>query len=204
MTWTLPAPSVDSSLQPNAAGWRGARPATALGHPSFLSGLTVSAEGHAARPRSSPSLGGPAQTLNFSGVQRLRRLLLPAPPPLPLDAGSSTVAVGAARHRLSLSPSQFGRADGRASPGCGWREEGEDPGARAPSTCAAPGWGGGSWCLPDGVERRCRQGRRLPIDMCGGRKIKEQKGRGGVGRAQLHEAVAAAAAASALAPAAPP
>lgn len=35
--------------------------------------------------RSSPSLGGPAQTLNFSEVQSLRRLVLPITPVLPLN-----------------------------------------------------------------------------------------------------------------------
>lgn len=40
-----------------------------------------------------PGGGGPAQTLNFSGVQNLRRLLLPAAPALPLDARSPAVSV---------------------------------------------------------------------------------------------------------------
>lgn len=139
----------------------------------LLPGLAVSAEEHAAPPRTSPSPGGPAQTLNFSRVQNLRRLL-PAAPSLTRDARSPAVSVQPSIRAQSRS--QLGRAERRASRGCGRRDLGTTPGAGTPGARAARGQGGGSWCLRGRAERRCRQGGRLPMDVCvGRRRIEEQK-----------------------------
>lgn len=56
-----------------------------------------------AKHRSSPSLGEPAQTLNFSGVQSLRRLVLPITPAFPLDTRLPVALV-----RQGISCSSFG------------------------------------------------------------------------------------------------
>lgn len=53
--------------------------------------------------RSSPSLGEPTQTLNFSEVQSLRRLVLPITPSLPLDTRSPVASV-----RLGIGFRSFG------------------------------------------------------------------------------------------------
>lgn len=84
----------------------------APGRPSPSQGSPPEAEGRAASPRSSSSWGAcggrPARTLNFSGVQSLRRRLrLPSAPALPPDARSPAVVVqpgigGARSLRVSL------------------------------------------------------------------------------------------------------
>lgn len=106
----LPAWGADSSLPVvNVVGGRGARPAAAApGCPPLLPGLAGSANGRTAPPCSSPSPGRPAQTLNFSGLQSVRRLLLPAVPALPPDARSPAVSVQPGIGTLSRS--QLGRA----------------------------------------------------------------------------------------------
>lgn len=110
--------------------------------------------------------------MNFSRVQNLRRLL-PAAPALTRDARSPAVSVQPSIGAQSRS--QLGRAERRASRGCGRRDLGTTPGAGTPGARAARGQGGGSWCLRGRAERRCRQGGRLPMDVCGGRRIEEQK-----------------------------
>lgn len=173
----------------------------------LLPGLAVSAEGRAAPPRSSPSPREPAQTLNFSGVQSLRRLLLPAAPALPPDARG----LGAAGHPLVLSlplaesvwvsgaPRQPGlRAarPGRHARGRGTgHRRSPRPGRRqlvptGPSGKEVPA----GWPAPHG---------RM---WGGGEEKSRSKKEEEVGGAQLHEAATAAAAAtsSGIAPAAPP
>lgn len=184
-TRALPVLGADSSL-PAVSRCRMARglgqPAAAPGRPPLLPGLAVSAEGRAAPPRSSPPPGGTCTNLEL-----LRGSESPTSPspcrPRPAPGRPLARCLGAAEHRFPLSPSQFGRAERRASPGCGRRDLGATPGAGAgaPGARAARGQGGGSWFLGGRAERRCRQGGRLPMDVCGGRRIKEQKARGGGG-----------------------
>lgn len=136
-----------------------------------LHGLAVSAEARC-----------PASLLAFPGgtctnLELFRGSDSPTSPsprrPRPAPGRPLARCLGAAGHRLSLSRSQFGREDRRNSPGCGWRDTGAEPAARAPGTCAAPGRGGGSWCLP-GRTQRCEQRGRLPMDVCrGSRRIRE-------------------------------
>lgn len=103
LTPDLPVPGADTSLPAGSVvGWREAWPAPGSpGRPPLLPGLAVSAEGRAVPPRSSPSPGGPAQTLNFSGVQSLRRVLLLPPCPRTPDV---SVQPGIRALSLSLSP----------------------------------------------------------------------------------------------------
>lgn len=91
----------------NVVGWRRAPPArgSSWPPPSPHRSRCLS-NGRTAPPRSSPSPRRPAQTLNFSGVQNLRRLLLPALPPTP-DRPLSQSSRASAR---ALSRSQLGRA----------------------------------------------------------------------------------------------
>lgn len=99
----LPAWGSDSRLQVvNVVGWRGAQqPAAAPSRPPLLPGLAVSAKGRTAPPRSLPSPGRPTQTLNFSGVQNLRRLLSPRRP-RPAPRRPVARCLGAAGHQRAL------------------------------------------------------------------------------------------------------
>lgn len=141
---SLPALGADTSLSAvGVVGWRGARSAHSSSGPTpspprsccLRRGAHCSAS-LLAFPR------GSTQTLNFSGVQNLRRLLLPTAPALPPDAGS--LAISVQPDIGALSRSQLGRAERRASPGCGRQDLGSTPGAGEPGARAAGGQGGGS------------------------------------------------------------
>lgn len=162
-------------------GWRGARPARRGSGPSPSPPRSRCLSRGA---RSSASLlafpGGTCTNLElFRGSESPTS---PSPRrPRPAPGRPLARCLGAAGHRLPLSRSQFGRAERRASRGCGRREPGATPGAGAPGARAARGQEGGSWRLGGRAERRCPQGGRLPMDVCRGRRIKEQKERGGGG-----------------------
>lgn len=141
---SLPALGADTSLSAvGVVGWREARSAHSSSGPTpspprsccLRRGAHCSAS-LLAFPR------GSTQTLNFSGVQNLRRLLLPTAPALPPDAGSLAISVQPGFGALSRS--QLGRAERRASPGCGRQDLGSTPGAGEPGARAAGGQGGGS------------------------------------------------------------
>lgn len=137
---SLPALGADTSLSAvGVVGWRGARSAHSSSGPTpspprsccLRRGAHCSAS-LLAFPR------GSTQTLNFSGVQNLRRLLLPTAPALPPDDGSLAISRCSRALALSLGVSWGERsaAPAQAAGGKTWAPR-QGPGNPAPAQPAA-------------------------------------------------------------------
>lgn len=200
------APCPRRRLQPPAhprstAGKALGQPAAAPGHPS-PSQVPLS-EQRGALPRRAPRLlwrgRGAAQTLNFSGVQSLRCLGLPAAPAPPPDAHSPAVALrpGIGSRSLRVSLGERIAAPVRAAGG-ETRALRQGPGRPAPAQPAAREAAAGAY----GAERRGGAGRGAGSPWtCMWGEESGAKGKRRRGEPRLH---GAAAASSALTPAAPP
>lgn len=140
-TRALPAWGADSSL-PAVSRSRMARGSAS---PRRLRAVPLSSQvslsqQRGAQLRLAPRLprGEPAQTLNFCGVQSLRRLRLPAAPALPPDARSPAVLVQLGIGFLSLGVSLGERnAAPAGAAGCETRAPRQGPGHPAPAQPAA-------------------------------------------------------------------